>query len=104
MGHQLQAKVQFSAINNLENSLKTEHDTIMIVMDHKQIILQMKYWEGQVEYYGKSGMSMLGTMIISWTDDCKQAEFKYNFWDFVFKGYTSQDNTQVAAAIELIVK
>ena len=53
----------------------------------------MKYQEGQVEYYGKSGISMLGTMIVFWTDDCKQVGFNYNFWDFVFKGYTSQDNT-----------
>ena len=104
MGHRLRAKVQFSAIKELKNSLKTNMDTIMVVMDHKQKILQMKYREGQVEYYGKSGMSMLGTMIISWTDDDKQAGFNFHFWDFILKGYTSQDNTQVAAVVQLIVK
>lgn len=36
----------------------------LIIMDHKQKILSMKYGEGQVEYYGKKGMSLLGSMII----------------------------------------
>ena len=82
------------------------------MMDHKQKILQMKYREGQVEYYGKKGMSMLGTMIVQWvTRTIKVKEdgvevqkevggFQYKFVDYIFKGYAGQDHTQVAAAIQ----
>lgn len=35
-------------------------------MDHKQKILQMKYCEGQVEYYGKNDISMLRTLMVQW--------------------------------------
>ena len=31
-----------------------------MVLDHKQKVLQMRYREGQVEYFGKKGMSLLG--------------------------------------------
>lgn len=76
----------------------------------------MKYREGQVEYYGKNGMSMLGTMIVQWvTKTIKVKEdgvevqkevdwFPYRFVDYIFKGYTGQDHTQVAAAIQKIVE
>ena len=69
------------------------------MMDHKQKILQMKYHEGQMEYYGKKGMSMLGTMIVQWVkkiikvkEDGVEVQkevggFQYKFVDYIFKGY-----------------
>ena len=52
MSHRLRAKVQFSAINKLKQWMKDDKTTrILVVMDHKQKILSMKYREGQVEYY-----------------------------------------------------
>ena len=70
----------------------------LIILDHKQKILSMKYREGQVEYYGKKGMSLLGSMIVECVDqDDDGVGFKYTFVDYVIKGYTGQDNVQVAA-------
>ena len=33
-------------------------------IDHKQKVLPMIYREGQVEYFGKKGMSLLGAMLV----------------------------------------
>ena len=62
----------------------------------------MKFREGQVEYYGKKGMSMLGTMIVQWSSE--KNGFVYRFENYAFKGYAGQDNVQVDAAIQEIVK
>eukprot|EP00957_Ditylum_brightwellii_P055068 4173980-Ditylum_brightwellii.AAC.1 len=51
----------------------------------------MKYHEGQVEYYRKKGMSVLGAM-------------EYKFVNCIFKGYAGQDNVQVALALEIMVQ
>mmetsp|Transcript_21013 Transcript_21013/g.29472 ORF Transcript_21013/g.29472 Transcript_21013/m.29472 type:complete len:980 (-) Transcript_21013:30-2969(-) len=116
MAHRLRAKVQFEEINQVKSSLKEDPSTALIVMDHKQKILQMKYREGQVEYYGKKGMSMLGTMVVQWITKSTSVKengvnvqkevggFQYKFVDYVFKGYAGQDHTQVASAIEKILE
>ena len=46
--------------------MKEDPTVGLIVVDHKQTISQMKYREVQVEYFGKIGMSMLGTMLVQW--------------------------------------
>ena len=102
MAHRLRARVQFHAIRNIKQKLRNDPSKVLIVMDHKQKILQMKYREGQVEYYGKKGMSMLGTMIVQWSSEKKG--FVYRFENYAFKGYAGQDNVQVAAAIQQTVK
>ena len=47
-------------------------------------------------------MSMLGTMIVQWLSE--KNGFVYRFENYIFKDYASQDNVQVAAAIQQIVK
>ena len=32
--------------------MKTDPSIVYMVPDHKQKVLQMGYWEGQVDYYG----------------------------------------------------
>eukprot|EP00957_Ditylum_brightwellii_P007135 542022-Ditylum_brightwellii.AAC.1 len=81
------------------NDLKINTSKVLMVIDHKQKVLQIKYREGQVEYYGEKGLSVLGAMIVTW----KTNGFKYTFIDCVFKGYTGQDNIQVAAALEVLI-
>ena len=66
MAHQLQAKVQFAAIDKIKNDLKINPSKVWMVINHKQKVLQMKYREGQMEYYGKKGMGVLGVMIVTW--------------------------------------
>ena len=73
-------------------------------MDHKQKVQNMKYREGQVEYYGKKGMSVLGTMVVQWVtkDDDKEMGFQYSIMDYIISGYTGQDNVQVCAILQLL--
>ena len=47
-------------------------------------------------------MSMLGTMIVNWSNE--KNGIVYRFENYIFKGYAGQDNVQVAAAIQQIVK
>ena len=42
--HRLHANVQFSAIENIMQSMKTDPSIIYMVPDHKQRVLQMRYW------------------------------------------------------------
>eukprot|EP00957_Ditylum_brightwellii_P078139 5940772-Ditylum_brightwellii.AAC.1 len=65
MLHQLQANIQFSAIGKIKDQLKLDLKQILMVMDHKQKVLPMKYQEGQVEYFGKKGMRLLGFMVVN---------------------------------------
>ena len=65
MADQLWAKVQFNAIAKIKDQLKIDPKSVLIVTDHKQKVLLMKFFEGQVEYFGKKGMSLLGFMILS---------------------------------------
>eukprot|EP00957_Ditylum_brightwellii_P154732 11776764-Ditylum_brightwellii.AAC.2 len=61
MGHKACAFAQFHEIKQLYENL--EDDEIMITIDHKQKTLTMKHREGQVEYFGKVGMSLLGAIM-----------------------------------------
>ena len=101
MAHRLRAKVQFSAIDKIKTNLKSNINSVLIVIDHKQKVLQQRYREGQVEYYGKKGMSVLGVMIVQW--DREKIGYVYKFENIIFKGYSGQDNVQVAAALKLII-
>ena len=50
--HCLRANVQFSAIEKNMHSMKIDPSIIYMVPYHKNK-LQMRYREGQVDYYGK---------------------------------------------------
>ena len=52
-GHRVRAKVQFNAISATKKSMLVDDSILLIVFYHKQTILPMKYWEGQVEYFRK---------------------------------------------------
>ena len=83
--------------------MKTDSSTIYMVPYHKHKVLQMIYWEVQVNYYGKKGMSLLVIMEIRWKVDGEVSGFEYSFSDYVIKVYSDQDNVQVAAVIQLAV-
>lgn len=109
MSHRLRAKVQFHAISKIKISLKDNNSNfiiktptkVLVVIDHKQKVLQMKYREGQLEYYGKKGMSVLGEMLVYWSHD--KSGYIHRFEDYVLKGYSAQDNVQVSSVIQQIV-
>ena len=48
MGHRLRATVQISGISKIKTSLKVNPNRVLVVMDHKQKVLPMKFREGQV--------------------------------------------------------
>ena len=63
----------------------------------------MRYWEGQVYYDCKKGMSLLIIMEIMWKVDGEFSVFDYPFVDYVIKGYYGQDHVHVAYVIQLAV-
>ena len=101
MGHRLRATVQFDGIAKIKASLKESNDRVLVVMDHKQKVLPMKFHEGQVEYFGKKGMSLLGFMIVSNYSEGDESDsgYQYEFIDVVVEGYSGQDHVQVASII-----
>ena len=102
-GHRVRAKVQFDAISQIKAGMKTDESLLLVVLDHKQKILPMKYREGQVEYFGKKGMSMLGSMHVIFTEHQGCSGYKYSFEDYIIAGYTGQDNIQVGAVVSTII-
>jgi hypothetical protein len=60
--HKVRAKAQFAKIDKIYQ-LFTESRT-GLRFDHKQKVLPMHHKEGQIEYFGKRGMSLLGRMLM----------------------------------------
>ena len=46
----------------------------------------MRYREGQVDCYGKIGMSLMGFMNIRWKVNGDVSGFEYSFADYLIKG------------------
>ena len=69
--------------------------------DHKQKTLPMRKHEGQIEYFGKRGMSLLGAMFVRREKRALKGEEKVGlacyFYDVVVDKFPSQDNVQVLA-------
>ena len=62
-GNRLQAMVQLDMIYKINSKyMKGEKSGIIIVLDHKQEVLGMSFCEGQVEYFGKKWMDLVGLM------------------------------------------
>eukprot|EP00957_Ditylum_brightwellii_P092492 7043134-Ditylum_brightwellii.AAC.1 len=88
----MHALAQFIEIEQIKTSLKTNQQKVLIFTDHKQKILQMKYHEGQVEYYGKKRKSCLGAMVVQWVKKEDHWGYLYKLIDIVFKEYIGQKN------------
>ena len=116
MAHKLRAFAQFSAISNEYKKFSKKY--VGLWMDHKQKILPMTHREGQVEYFGKRGMSLLGFMLIrrinkkvkkkkdnkmSASNETYTDGLEYTFYDVIVENYSAQDNTQVMAVIEALL-
>ena len=84
--HFLRDNVQFSAIEKNMQSTKTDPSIVYMVPDHNKKVLQMRYHEGQADYFCKKGMGPLGMVELRWKVDGKISGFKYSFVDYVIKG------------------
>lgn len=92
--HKVRSSHQAKQIANEAELVSGDKTKIMLVMDHKKKVLPQRYREGQQEFFGKRGMSLLGV-----------AEFylgETHYADYVIDGYSTQDNVQVFAAITII--
>ena len=74
--HRLHSNVQFSAIENIMQSMKTNPSIIYMVTYHKQKSLQMIYREWQADYYGKKN-DFLVIMETRWKVYGKFSVFEY---------------------------
>ena len=63
----------------------------------------MRYLDGQVYYYGKKVIILLGSIKIKWKVYGDVNVFEYSFVDYAIREYFRQDNVQVASAIQLAV-
>lgn len=68
----------------------------------------MRSREGQIEYFGKCGMSLLGAMVVTRVSHLvKNVEvtgLEYHFYDVVIDKYSYQDNVQVCDVIIAVLK
>ena len=101
--HRLSTNVQFNAIEKNMQSIKTYPSIIYMIPYLKQRVLQMRYCEVQVDYFGETGMTLLGIMEIRWKVDGEVSRFEYSFVSYVVKGCSIQDHVQVSAVIQLAV-
>jgi hypothetical protein len=103
MAHRLRAKVQFAAIDKIKCTLAP--GTVLLVIDHKQKVLPMRYREGMIEYFGKRGLSLLGGMLVrNVVNDDGVPGTVYEFYDCVVQNYSDQDNQQVMAVVEALIR
>lgn len=104
--HRLRAKVQFRAISQIQNEWLKEapESRRLLVLDHKQKVLPTKYREGQVEYFGKQGMPLLGALEVSYVVKDGVSGLVYRFIDIAIKGYNAQDHVQVAGLLQVMME
>ena len=106
MAHRVRAVAQFSKLRKETQSFTDKKCGLFL--DHKQKILPMRAREGQVEYFGKRGMSLLGFMLVrritrTTKEGNEQSGLEYRFYDVAVKDYSAQDHVQVTAIIESVV-
>jgi hypothetical protein len=106
MAHRLQAMCQFAKLKKEIAGFTNRSGGLWC--DHKQKILPMRKQEGQIEYFGKRGMSLLGAMFVLREKRIVKGEEKvglaYYFYDVIVDKYSSQDNVQVLATVTSILE
>ena len=106
MAHRVRAVAQFSKLRKETQSFTDKRCGLFL--DHKQRILPMREREGQAEYFGKRGMSLLVFMLVRritkiTKEGNEQSGLEYIFYDVAVKDYSAKDYVQVTAIIEYIV-
>jgi hypothetical protein len=106
MAHRVRATCQFVKLKEeISNFTETSGG---LWFDHKQKILPMRKHEGQIEYFGKRGMSLLGAMFVIKEKRIVKGEetigLVYYFYDVAVDKYSSQDNVQVIAVLTSVLQ
>ena len=106
MSHRTRAVTQFKKIKS-EIEMFTECN-YGLWFDHNQMILPMRAREGQIEYFGKRGMSLLGSMFVRREkrirNDIKVEGLLDYLYDAAVHNYSSPDNVQVLSVLTVIIK
>ena len=102
MAHQVRAIAQFDKISEEMKTFTEKKGGLWL--DHKQKVQPMRYREGQVEYFGKRGMSLLGFMLVRRIKNGDKKGLSYHYFDAVIDKYSSQDNMQVLGVLEAVCK
>ena len=76
-------------------------NTIIVYLDHKNKILARELSESQLEYFGKTGMPLLGPMFLYASKE--EEKFECSFLDMVLD-IESQDSFNTFTTLELIVE
>ena len=94
MAHHIRVTCQFLKIAYEISQFTIKKGGLWI--DYKQKILPMKKHKGQIEYFGKRDMSLLGAMLVRRETRLLKGEERivlaYYFYDVVVNNYSLQDN------------
>ena len=105
MAHQVRTFAQFAKIKEETRSFSTKRCGLWF--DHKQKILPAIFREGQIEYLGKRGMSLLGFVLIEGTEKVIKEEtakgITYHFYDVVVDKCSSQDNVKILGILQEMI-
>lgn len=89
--HEVRGAHQEMDLLKVKEETRNDARQIVLVCDHKKKILPLFFREGQNQFFGKTGYSLLGIMAIY--------QGKIHFYDIVVEGYSNQDATQVQGLV-----
>ena len=89
---------QHNQISAIKNNL--EANEAVLIIDHKQKVLPKRQNESMTEYYGKSGMSLCGAMLITKDAD----DFEHRFFDVVMDNVSTQRADDVIPVLEVVLR
>ena len=89
---------QHNQISAIKKKLE-ENETVLII-DYIQKVLPKRQNEAMTEYYGKSGMSLCGAMLITKDAD----DFEHRFFDVVMDNVSTQRADDVIPVLEVVLR
>ena len=99
--HKVREKHQTRFIRDSIMDLKNDPAHALIALDHKQKTLPQKFREGQVEYFGKKGLSLLGCMVLYYDETVQDVQT--NFIDMAMS-ISDQDVRQVQCSLPFLLE
>ena len=101
-------RIQKDSYGEILQSLDDDGTMAVLVLDHKQKVVDVSFREAQVDYFGKRGKSFCGVNLVRRVRKGGKLGFEFVFFDFIIEGYDEQNHIQVCAiiskALEIIKK
>ena len=93
-GNKVRGKAQDLAIKEIVNQATSPNsNTALVVFNQKNKIFPLRYREGQTEFFGKRGFSLLGLVVLFLNTK--------KIYDIVAQGYFAQDSSQIQAILSI---